>query len=75
LLGRGTAARLDGVRYLVVIPPNRTNADARVRDLNSDKALTVGDPVLIDELVVRVRTATDVSSDGYDGTLVCTPDD
>jgi hypothetical protein len=63
------------VRYLLVIPPDRTNADARVREFDSDKTLTAGDEVLVDTLLVRVRTATQFASDGYDGTLVCTPDD
>lgn len=60
------------MRYLVVLPPDRASAAARFHDLECDE-VTIGDDVLVDELLVRVQSVVDVpADDGYDATLVCT---
>ena len=64
------------MRYLVVIPGNRTTDEAAFHDVDSEFALEAGDELVVSDLLVRVRTAIDVpADDGYDGTLVCTTDD
>jgi hypothetical protein len=62
-------------RYLVVIPPDRPGDEARFHDVEAH-GLAVGDELLVDDLHLRVRAAVDVPADeGYDATLVCTPDE
>ena len=60
------------MRYLVVLPPDRASKAARFHDLEADR-VTVGDELLVDELVVRVQSVVHVPpDDGHDATLVCT---
>lgn len=62
-------------RYLVVIPPDRAGDEAQFHDVEAH-VLEVGDELLVDDLHVRVRAAVDIPpDDGYDATLVCTPDE
>ena len=62
------------MRYLVVLPLGDRRG-ARFEDLERDGDVTVGDCVLVDDLLVRVRYAVDAGEDGYDATLICTPDE
>jgi hypothetical protein len=67
--------RLAAVRYLVVIPGIRQRDEARFRNLDTDDELTIGDELIVDDMLVRVRAAVDVpADDSHDATLVCTPD-
>jgi hypothetical protein len=65
-----------GVRYLVVIPPDRTRPEALVQevDVDAQRQLIVGDRLLVDQLLVRVHNVVH-GDEGYDATLVCTPDE
>ena len=63
------------MRYLVVVPPGRARAQASFHEIDSERELAVGDELLVDELMLRIRAAIDVpADDGYDATLVCAPD-
>ena len=62
------------MRYLVVVPTS-SSGEVRFEDLEVSAALATGDVVLIDALRLRVRDAVSVAEDGYDGTLICTPDE
>jgi len=46
--------------------------EIRYRELHSPRELRDGDEVILDELVMQVRTVIDASEDGYDATLICT---
>ena len=62
-------------RYLIVVPPERAGEDAQFHDVEAHM-LTVGDELTVDDQQVRVRAAVELPPDeGYDATLVCTPDE
>jgi hypothetical protein len=63
------------MRYLVVVPPGRSQQEASFHEIDSERELVVGDELLVDELMLRIQAAIDVpADDGYDATLVCAPD-
>ena len=64
------------MRYLVVIPPERASDEASIHDLESEGQLEPGDQVVVAHMHFVVQEAVDVPGDeGYDGTLICTPDE
>ncbi len=63
------------MRYLVVVPPGRAQEKASFHEIDSERALAVGDALLENELMLRIQAAIDVpADDGFDATLVCAPD-
>jgi hypothetical protein len=61
-------------RYLVVIPKNG-DGDVAFDDVETDRDPAEGDELLVGDLLLRVQVAVAVAEDGYDGTLICTPED
>jgi hypothetical protein len=73
-VGANASAHHRGVRYLVVIPPERSADEAMFREVETGE-VEPGDTLVVDDFVLHVHSIVDVPAvGGFDATLVCTPE-
>jgi hypothetical protein len=73
-VGGNAGAHDSNVRYLVVIPPERSSDEATFCEVERDE-VEPGDTLVVDDFVLHVHSIVDVPAEGdFDATLVCTPE-